>query len=161
GAPNLGRKVTPGQGQTGPAKAVTPILSADLRQTQTGASSEVTPEEVGRTSPHYERFNQSPAATAAAPAKPAAGKAKGPDKYALRQIDFSDPAVAQASKIPNPPRLDSSESGAELKKPSLVFVRAAQDVKPTVSVLQDAPAGMAQLLPAGTRLVARPEAPVT
>ena len=160
-APNLGRKVTPGQGQGDPAKALTPILSADLRQGQTGVSSEVTPEEVGRTSPHYEGFNQSPAATAAAPAKPAAGKAKGPDKYALRQIDFSDPVVAQAAKMPNPPRSDSSESGAELKKPSLVFVRAAQDVKATVSVLHDAPTGVAQLLPAGTRMMARLEAPVS
>jgi hypothetical protein len=161
GAPNLGRKVTPGQGQNDPAKAATPILSADLRQGQTGVSSEVTPEEVGRTSPHYEQFDQSPTATAAAPAKPVAGKAKSPDKYALRQIDFSNPAVAQATNIPNPPRLPSSESDAELKKPSLVFVRASQDAKPAVSVLHDEPSGLAQLLPAGTRMVARLEAPVS
>jgi hypothetical protein len=160
GAPNLGRKVTPGQGQNDPAKASTPILSADLRQSQTGISSEVTPEEVGRTSPHYEQFDQSPTATGAAPAKPTAGKAKSPDKYALRQIDFSDPA-AQAANIPNPPRLPSTETDAELKKPSLVFVRTTQDAKPTVSVLHDEPSGLAQLLPAGTRLVARLEAPVS
>ena len=160
GAPNLGRKVTPGQGQNEPAKAVTPILSADLRQSPTGASSEVTPEEVGRTSPHYEGSDQYPIATGAVSAKPTAGKPATPDKYALRQIDFSGPA-AQAANIPNPPRLPSSESDAELKKPSLVFVRATQDAKPTVSVLHDEPTGLAQLLPAGTRLVARLEAPVS
>jgi hypothetical protein len=161
GAPNLGRKVTPGQGQNEPAKAVTPILSADLRQSQTGASSGVTPEEVGRTSPHYEGFDQAPNAAKAATAKPSAGKTTSPDKYALRQIDFSEPASVQAASIPNPPRLSSSEPDAELKKPSLVFVRAAQDVKPNVSVLHDEPSGLAQLLPAGTRMVARLEAPVS
>jgi hypothetical protein len=160
GAPNLGRKVTPGQGQNEPAKAVTPILSADLRQSPTGASSEVTPEEVGRTSPHYEGSDQYPIATGAVSAKPTAGKPATADKYALRQIDFSGPA-AHAANIPNPPRLPSSESDAELKKPSLVFVRATQDAKPTVSVLHDEPSGLAQLLPAGTRLVARLEAPVS
>ncbi len=160
-APNLGRKVTPGQGQNDPAKAATPILSADLRQSQTGVSSEVTPEEVGRTSPHYEQFDQSPTATAAAPAKPVAGKAKSTDKYALRQIDFSDPGAAQAANIPTPPRLPSPETDAELKKPSLVFVRTVQDAKPTVSVLHDQPSSLAQFLPAGTRMVARLEAPVS
>lgn len=160
GAPNLGRKVTPGLGQNDPAKASTPILSADLRQSQTGVSSDVTPEEVGRTSPHYQPFDQSPTPTAAAPAKPAAGKEKSPDKYALRQIDFSDPA-AQVGNIPNPPRLPSRESDAELKKPSLVFVRAAPNAKSAVSALRDEPSGLAQLLPAGTRLVARLEAPVS
>jgi Bacterial conjugation TrbI-like protein len=158
GAPNLGRKVTPGQGQNDPAKASTPILSADLRQSQTGVSSDVTPEEVGRTSPHYQPFDQSPTPTAAAPAKPPAGKEKSPDKYALRQIDFSDPA-AQVGNIPNPPRLSSPEADAQLKKPSLVFVRAAQNARPAVSVLRDEPSGL--LLPAGTRLVARLEAPVS
>ena len=161
GAPNLGRKATPGQGQNEPSKAATPILSADLRQSPTGASSQVTPEEVGRTSPHYEESDQYPIATRAVSAKPAAGKPATPDKYALRQIDFADHASAQAANIPNPPRLPSSESDAELKKPSLVFVRAAQDAKPTVSVLHDEPSGLAQLLPAGTRMVARLEAPVS
>jgi hypothetical protein len=161
GASNLGRRVTPGQGQNEPAKAVTPILSADLRQSQTGASSEVTPEEVGRTSPHYEGFHQAPNPAKAATAKPSAGKTTSPGKYALRQIDFSDPASVQAASIPNPPRLPSSGPDAELKKPSLVFVRAAQDVKPNVSVLHDEPSGLAQLLPAGTRMVARLEAPVS
>jgi hypothetical protein len=160
GAPNLGRKVTPEQGQNDPPKASTPILSADLRQSQTGVSSDVTPEEVGRTSPHYEPFDQSTIAGAAAPAKPAAGKVKSPDKYALRQIDFSDPA-AQVGNIPNPPRLPSSESDADLKKPSLVFARAAQNAKPAVSVLRDEPSGLGEILPAGTRLVARLEAPVS
>jgi len=160
GTPGLGRGVTPGQGQNEP-KAVTPSLSADLRQSQGGASSEVTPEEVGRTSPHYGQYDQSPTTPAAIPAKPAPGKAKGADQYALRQIDFSDPAVAQAANIPNPPRLPSSEPDTELKKPSLVFVRTAQDVKPNLSILQDEPSGLAQLLPAGTRMVARLEAPVS
>lgn len=161
GAPNLGRKVTPGMDQNAPAKTVTPILSADLRQGQGGVASEVTPEEVGRTSPHYGELQQSPLGGAVPQEKPAPGTPTNAAKYALKQIDFSDPAVAQAANIPNSPRLTSVESAAELKKPSLVFVRAAQDTKPAVQALHDEPGALAQLLPVGTRLVARLEAPVS
>ena len=161
GAPNLGRRVTPGRGQSDPARTVTPTLSADLRQGQTSVSSEVTPEEVGRTCPHYEEFDQSGTARAATQEKRAPGKTKSPDKYALRQIDFSDPAVAQAANVPNPPRLPSPESDSELKKPSMVFVRSTQNAKPAVQVFQDESNALAQILPAGTRLVARLEAPVS
>ena len=161
GAPNLGQRVTPGQNQNDPAKTVTPILSADLRQGQGGITSEVTPEEVGRTSPHYGELQPSPSGSAVLQQKPAPGTSTNPGKYALKQIDFSDPAVAQAANIPSPPRVTPVESAAELKKPSLVFVRAAQDAKPAVQVLHDEPGALAQLLPAGTRLVARLEAPVS
>jgi hypothetical protein len=161
GAPNLGRKITPGQDQNDAAKSVTPVLSADLRQGQSGIASEVTPEEVGRTSPHYGELRQSPSPSAVPQEKPAPGTLRTPGKYALKQIDFSDPAVAPAASIPNPPRLPSEESDAELKKPSMVFIRAAQDAKPAVQILQDEPNGLAQFLPAGTRLVARLEAPVS
>ena len=161
GAPNLGRKITPGQDQNDAAKSVTPVLSADLRQGQSGTTSEVTPEEVGRTSPHYGELQQSPSGSAVPQEKPAPGTLRTTGKYALKQIDFSDPAVAPAASIPNPPRLSSGESDAELKKPSMVFVRAAQDTKPAVQIPHAEPNGLAQLLPAGTRLVARLEAPVS
>jgi hypothetical protein len=161
GAPNLGRKITPGQDQNDAAKSVTPVLSADLRQGQSGTTSEVTPEEVGRTSPHYGELQQSPSGSAIPQEKPVPGTSRNPGRYALKQIDFSDPAVAPAASIPNPPRLSSGESDAELKKPSMVFVRAAQDAKPAVQIAHAETNGLAQLLPAGTRLVARLEAPVS
>ena len=161
GAPNLGRKITPGQGQNDAAKSVTPVLSADLRQGQSGTTSEVTPEEVGRTSPHYGELQQSSSGSAVPQEKPTPGTLRTPGKYALSQIDFSDPADAQAANIPNPLRLPSADSAAELKKPSMVFVRTAQDAKPGVQVLHAEPNALAQLLQAGTRLVARLEAPVS
>jgi type IV secretory pathway VirB10-like protein len=161
GAPSLGRKVTPGQEQNDPAKTVTPMLSADVRQGDNVLGSQVTPQDVGGTSPGYSQLRQLSRGTPIAQEKPAPGRVQSPDQYALKKIDFSDPSVAQVASIPSPPRVTSSDSNSDLKKPSIVFVRAAQNATPT---LQGAPAmdnTLAELLPAGTRLVARLEAPVS
>ena len=48
--PNLGQRVTPGQENRDPTKAVTPMLSADVRPTDPGAEDQLTPEDIGRTS---------------------------------------------------------------------------------------------------------------
>ena len=42
--------MTPGQENTDPSTAATPMLSADIRSTDSGPSGQVTPEDVGRTS---------------------------------------------------------------------------------------------------------------
>ena len=158
GAPGLGRKVTPGQEQNDPAKAVTPILSADVRQGDAASGSQVTPQDVGGTSP---RYNQLRGVNAGAQEKPAAGRAKSPGEYALKNVDFSDPAVAQLASTPNPPRLPSEESDSDLKKPAIVFVRAAQNITPALQSPPTEDNTLAELLPSGTRLVARLEAPVS
>ena len=60
GAPSLGRKLTPGQEQNGAAKAVTPILNADVRSGDVGPGSPVTPEEVGGTSSRFSATPEKP-----------------------------------------------------------------------------------------------------
>jgi type IV secretory pathway VirB10-like protein len=159
--PGLGRKVVPGQEQTDPAKTVTPLLSADVNRGDVGSGSQVTPEEVGGTSPRYNGTPRLPAGNPAALEKPSPGRARGSGEYALKNVDFSDPEVAQAAAIPNPPVLHSAEPDSDLKKPSIVFVRAAQSATPVLQSPRNEDNTLAELLPAGTRLVARLEAPVS
>lgn len=159
GAPSLGRKTIPGREHNDVAKTVTPILNADVRAGDNGSGSQVTPQDVGGTSPRYNQFRQA-ANGATALEKPPAGRPANSEAYALKNVDFSDPTVGPAS-VPNPPKLPSGESDSELKKPSIVFVRAAQSATPAFerSTLEDDT--LAAILPAGTRLVARLEAPVS
>jgi len=161
GAPSLGRKATPGQEQNDATKTVTPMLNADVREGETGSGSQVTPQDVGGTSPRYNQFRQLPGNATGALAKPPAGRPRNSEAYALKNVDFSDPAVAQAASIPNPPRLPSGESDSELKKPSIVFVRAAQNATLAFQRSPIEDGTLASILPAGTRLVARLEAPVS
>src|SRR5579864_389971 len=158
GAPGLGRKTTPGQEQNDAAKTVTPMLNADVREGDNGSGSQVTPQDVGGTSPRYNQFRQ--AANGAALEKPPAGKPANSEAYALKSVDFSDPTVGPAS-IPSPPRLPAGESDSELKKPSIVFVRAAQNATPAFERSPREDDTLAAILPAGTRLVARLEAPIS
>ena len=161
GAPSLGRKVTPGQQQNDPAKMLAPILSADVRQGDNASGSQVTPQEVGATSPQYNQMSQMPRVNAAAQQKPAPGRPRVSGEYALKNVDFSDPALAQAGAIPNPPRPPSERSDSDLRKPSIVFVRAVQSATPALQSPPNEDNNLAESLPAGTRLVARLEAPVS
>ena len=158
GQASLGRKVTPGQENNDPSKTVTPMLSADVRSTDPALTGRVTPEDVGRTSR---------TGTVASPAitNPSATKANYPQDYALGKVDFSDPLVGQGNTVPPPPPAPTSEppsatnQGPDLKKPSLVFVRSVEAkpaIKPRASEEEETLA-----LPAGTRLVARLQAPVS
>ncbi len=160
GAPGLGRKTTPGQEQNDAAKTVTPMLNADVREGDNGAGSQVTPQDVGGTSPRYNQFRQAAVNGTAALQKPPAGKPANSEAYALKNVDFSDPTVGPAS-IPSPPRLPAGESDSELKKPSIVFVRAAQNATPAFERSPRENDTLAAILPAGTRLVARLEAPIS
>jgi hypothetical protein len=161
GVPGLGRKVTPGQEQNGPAKAMTPILSADVRNRDIGSGSQVTPEEVGGTSPRYNGKQRLPGVNTTTLEKPVPGTARNSEGYALKKVDFSDPAVAQAGPMPNPPPFPAGESESDLKKPSIVFVRAVQGAIPALQNPHNEDNTLAEILPAGTRLVARLEAPVS
>ena len=159
--PSLGRKVAPGQEQNDPAKTVTPLLNADVNRGDVGSGSQVTPEEVGGTSPRYNGARKLPGGNAAALEKPSAGRARGSGEYALKDVDFSDPEVAQAAAVPNPPALHSGAPDSDLKKPSIVFVRATQSATQVLQSPRNEDNTLAELLPAGTRLVARLEAPVS
>ena len=156
GAPSLGRKATPGQEQNGAAKNVTPMLNADLREGD-GSDSQVTPQEVGGTSPRYNEFRQSVGNGGLE--KPSPGRQANSEAYALKNVDFSDPAPA--ATVPNRPRLPAVDSDSDLKKPSIVFVRAGQSSTPAFERSPMEYGTLAAILPAGTRLVARLEAPVS
>ena len=158
--PNLGRRVTPGQEQTEQGKSSTPLLDASLQPAETAPGNPVTAEDVGRTSRSGESPVLPPAAMTA-PEKPSPVKPKNAQQYALNGIDFSDPTVAQQAGVAPPPPPPSDNS--DLKKSSIVFVRSAQNTQAGSS---SQPALLEQntligSLPAGTRLVARLEAPVS
>src|SRR5579862_5349507 len=92
GTPSLGRTTVPGQEQNDAAKTLTPMLNADVREGDNGSGSQVTPQDVGGTSPRYNQFRQA-AANRAALEKPSAGRPANSDAYALKNVDFSDPTV--------------------------------------------------------------------
>jgi type IV secretory pathway VirB10-like protein len=151
GDASLGRKVTPGQEDLDPTKAATPMLSADVRSTDPALAGQLTPEDIDRTS----RTGIAPRPTAGSPtaSKPA-------QDYALSKVDFSDPSVGHGTTIPNPPSPSASDSTADLKKPSLVFVRS-MEIKPTLRPNLPEETDETLALAAGTRLVARLQTPVS
>ncbi len=155
GQASLGRKATPGQENRDATKSVAPLLSADVRSTDPATAGEVTPEDVGRTS-----------RTGGAALLPAATAAPKSQDYALSKVDFSDPAMGQqGNNIPYPPAPTpaptvTSEAAPDLKKPSLVFVRATE-TRPTIKPSTPGNDAETLALAAGTRLVARLQAPVS
>ncbi len=158
GTPNLGRKVTPGQ-ETAQSGSVTPLLNADTASSVAPLSQDVTPDDVSRT---------------ARPPQPSVGtkpQVKDPEQYALGRIDFSDPALAQqpgyGTPPPQPPAANSTLSHPEveeIRKPSLVFVRSAQNNTPSntpVATFMANQNPVVMNLPAGTRLAARLLSPIS
>jgi type IV secretory pathway VirB10-like protein len=148
---SLGRKVTPGQENIDPTKAATPMLSADVRSSDPALDDLLTPEDIGRTS----RTAMAPKPPAMMETKPAAVQ-----DYALSKVDFSDPTVGQSTTVQNQPPQTHADATADLKKSSLVFVRATEAkpmMKPNFAEDSD------EVLPlaAGTRLVARLQTPVS
>src|SRR5271165_75321 len=152
GEASLGRKVTPGQENSDPTKSATPMLNADVRSPDSALAGQLTPEDIGRTS----RTGMAPRPTAKT------GTAtNSPQDYALSKVDFSDPSVGQGTTNPNPPSPpSSSDSSADLKKPSLVFVRSTE-IKPTLRPNSPEDTEETLALAAGTRLVARLQTPVS
>ena len=155
GRASLGRKAIPRQEDNDPTKIVTPMLSVDIRYSDP-APDRVTPEDVDRTSR---------TGSLASPAKPSAAKTNYPRDYALSKVDFSDPLGQGASSPPRPPvpalaTSSGRDQNFDLKKPSLVFVRAI-DVKPAIQPGKRDDEEETLALPVGTRLVARLQAPVS
>jgi len=129
------------------------MLNANVNSTDSGQTGQVTPEDVGRTS-------RTSATSGVITNKPASAQTGYSQDYALRRVDFSDPVTGQGNRVPPPPPPPVAASEADLKKPSLVFVRSVEAkpaVKPSVPDEEDA----ALALPAGTRLVARLQTPVS
>ena len=157
GQASLGRKLTPGQNAVDLGKTVAPLLSADVRSADPATAGQVTPEDVGRTS----RNGYVPPQSLQA-ATPRTGK---PQDYSLGNVDFSDPSVGQGNTVPPlPPRASEpttpSTPSPDLKKPSLVFVRAL-DARPAIKPRSSEEPENMLALPAGTRLIARLETPIS
>jgi len=150
GAPDLGRRITPGQ-ESGQSGSVTPMLNAEVSGDEAVNRGDVTPEEIGRT---------------ARPGRPKAPAAQQTTpQYALNKIDF-DPTLPQEpgyQRPPQPPSPDESPEAA-LHKPSLVFVRGAETGVAGGAPMRSAvleQSDFVTLLPPGTRLVARLESAVS
>jgi hypothetical protein len=158
--PNLGRSA--GSGKPGDdGHSVTPLLNADTRNSNDEPGG-VTPEDVHNTARRKALTNASPSFGPPL-ATPAPSTPKPPPTdYALNRIDFpTEPrptAPVAVAPLPKQEKLD---------KPSLVFVRAStgsrESTMPLVSPQPTVIERSAQFnaLPAGTRLVARLETPVS
>jgi Bacterial conjugation TrbI-like protein len=154
GQPSLGQKVTAGQEMNDPSKAVTPMLSADVRANDSTGQGQVTPDDVDRTSRTGRAVKPSPSTQTGS----------DPQDYALSRVDFSDPLAGKSTPPPSasasahlPVRLPEETN---LQKPSLAFVRSTQAnaaLKPFIPETEEATLA----LPAGTRLLARLQAPVS
>jgi hypothetical protein len=149
GAPDLGRRITPGQ-ESGQSGSVTPMLNAEVSGGEAVNRGDVTPEEIGRT---------------ARPGRPMAPAAQQTTpQYALNKIDFDStlPQEPGYQRPQQPPSPDESPEAA-LRKPSLVFVRGAETSAAGGAPLRPAleQGDFATLLPPGTRLVARLESAVS
>src|SRR5437762_7101094 len=118
GAPDLGRRETPGQQAAGQTGSVTPLLNAQTGQPEAPGSQGVTPEDVGRTA----RPTQP---SIAAQPRPATAVAKNAGPYALGKINFSETTASQHS--PTPSNSSAQSASDDFRKPSLVFVRSVQN----------------------------------
>jgi hypothetical protein len=153
--PNLGRKVTPGQETSDGGKSITPLLDAGQQLPAAAPGNPVTADDVDRTARSGDASRQS-----AVPAKPSPAKPNNSSAYALKGIDFSDPLTAKPA-AQGPPLAPPDSS--ELNKPAIVFVRSTESASPTVrsQPARLEPDTLMGFVPAGTRLVARLEAPVS
>jgi hypothetical protein len=159
-APDLGRRVTPGQASN-QAGSVTPLMDASSGNQADAGVDQLTAADIGRTGRPVQAGSNAQGA--------------GPS-HSLKQIDFSDPALQRQYAMhgyvpaPSPAGTEPIESGAasvkvvdsDLKKPSLVFVRAeekSQAIQVESAVEREYSLG--DNLPVGTRLVARLQAPVS
>jgi hypothetical protein len=165
--PNTGRKDTArvdhpnlGRGQSGAAtdtsRSVTPLLNADTRR-QDDSGSNVSPEDIHNTAKQRTSVQARP--SFGTPAEPPA-PSPAPIDYALNRIQFP----AETSAAPVPP-LDPSV--AKLTKASLVFVSATTGTRGATSARSNIQPAVIErdpqftALPAGTRLVARLQTPVS
>ena len=154
--PNLGR----GRGAENPdtSHSVTPLLSADTRRPDDNAGS-LSPEDIRNTAKQRMLAQASPS-FGTLPEPPPEVPRPEPKDYALNRIQFPSETPEQT---PPPPTSNTEK----LTKASLVFVSATSGTRgsaPAVSNVQ--PAVLERnsefmALPAGTRLVARLQTPVS
>jgi hypothetical protein len=155
--PNLGR----GRGAENPdaSHSVTPLLSADTRHPDDNAGS-LSPEDIHNTA-KQRMLSQASPSFGTAPEPPPEVPRPEPKDYALNRIQFPSETPDQT---PPPPPTPNTE---KLTKASLVFVSATSGMRgsaPAVSNVQPTAVERSwefTVLPAGTRLMARLQTPVS
>ena len=158
--PNLGR--SPGGANPDDGRSVTPLLNADTRNPNEGPGG-VTPEDIHNTARRSPLANASPSFGPPLEPPPPPAPRPQPRDYALNRIDFpAEPQGVAVAAAPVPaPKQD------KLTKASLVFVRtSAGSREGPLATTGSQPVVLERrsefnALPAGTRLVARLETPVS
>jgi type IV secretory pathway VirB10-like protein len=157
--PDLGRRTTPGEG--GPHENVNPLMNVKPENNEAGESGQATAEQVARTARQISGSSGS---------EGSGNSVSGSSSHPLADIDFQGRALREqyAMHGTNPPQVADTEAVQgqsdtdDLKTPSLVFVstpkEAAKEGQPQ-PILEENSA--TDLLPVGTHLVARLEAPVS
>jgi len=174
--PNLGR-VPGGEDTADTGHSVTPLLNADTRKPDENSGA-VTPEDIRNTAklrPQTQAANTQTPAGNTSTASAVAHKAE-PKDYALNKIDFpSEPGyVPPTQALPGQGISSPAQPATPLRvaKASMVFVRSATGTRDmtSVSTVQQPSVGQVAILqqtpdfnalPAGARLVARLETPVS
>lgn len=159
GTPDLGQRATPGEGR--PHEDVTPLMAANSANHAQGNNGQATAEDVARTArPAPQNAGSEGTRTASSGSSP----------HTLADIDFQDRALEQqyAMHGTNPPQpaaqaaVQTRATDDDLKTRSLVFVADEQKgaaPRAAEPVVEASP--VRGLLPVGTHLVARLEAPVS
>ena len=156
GHPNLGRARGAENADTG--HSVTPLLSADTRRPDDNSGS-LSPDDIRNTAKQRMLAQASPSFGTPPEPQPEVPRPE-PKDYALNRIQFPSETPEQT-----PPAATSNTE--KLTKASLVFVSAASGTRGTASTERSAQPALVErnwdftVLPAGTRLVARLQTPVS
>lgn len=156
GTPDLGRRVTPGEG--GPHDNVTPLMKVNPASGEEGNSGLASAQDVARTA------RPVPGGSAS---ESVSGSSAASSRHTLGEIDFQDHALQEqyamhGTNPPAPSAPAAAEKSDDLKALSLVFVRAReQTTKATAAKPAVEESTVMDLLPVGTHLVARLEVPVS
>ena len=160
--PNLGRGAT-GE-NSDPGHSVTPLLNADTRNPDEDTG-KLSPEDVHNTARQRMLAQASPSFGTAPAAPPPAPRPEAKD-YALNRIQFPSDQPEMAPAVPAPPTPPTPKV-EKMTKASLVFVSSGSGRRTAIpdpgnmqpAVIERIPDFA--VLPAGTRLVARLETPVS
>ena len=155
--PNLGR----GSGGENPdaGRSVTPLLSADTRRPDDNAGS-LSPEDIHNTAKQRTLAQASPSFGTAPEPPPVEVPRPEPKDYALNRIQFPSETPEQTPPPPTP-------NAEKLTKASLVFVSATSVTRGSTTAAGNVQPAVVErswefaVLPAGTRLVARLQTPVS
>jgi len=160
--PNLGRGAS-GENPD-PGHSVTPLLNADTRNPDEDTG-KLSPEDVHNTARQRMLAQASPSFGTAPAAPPPAPRPEAKD-YALNRIQFPSDQPEMAPAVPSPPTPPTPKV-EKMTKASLVFVSSGAGGRSAIldpgnmqpAVIERIPEFA--VLPAGTRLVARLETPVS